>query len=33
MIGGKKAKASALKNDMKCTLTYKSRRAHKIDCK
>jgi tripartite-type tricarboxylate transporter receptor subunit TctC len=33
MIGGKVAKASALKNGMSCTLTYKGRRARKIDCK
>jgi tripartite-type tricarboxylate transporter receptor subunit TctC len=32
MVGGKKAKASALKNGMSCTLTYKGRSARKIAC-
>ncbi|MFT5539153.1 MAG: hypothetical protein ACI82H_000669 [Alphaproteobacteria bacterium] len=33
MVAGKKAKASALKNGMSCTLTYKGRSARKLDCK
>ncbi len=32
MVAGKKAKASALKNGMSCTLTYKGRSAREIAC-